>query len=231
MPKRMIDYEAVWSSGRLSECKPSARVEYLWIYGIADAGGSFELSNIRAIWGQVAAIRPDLTMKKLKMCLDQYEKHGLLFSWEEKGKKFGHWVGSRKPGRLPKPSHINRYYLVCPQPPVIGLEGYESRFRGDIRPARTPDKELELELELEGNRNGVGIGFGIGAPAANTAAIPAQSTGAQTAPASPILGFQIENHEPRTNCKDCGGSFTGREYLAHPCPAQRERLNRQGRSL
>jgi len=129
------------------------------MYGLADAGGSFELTNIRAIWLKVSAIRPNLTLRKVKSALEDFEKHGLLFTWNEKGKKFGHWVGSRKPGRLPKPSTINRYYLVCPQPPTESMAKYDSRFMGDS--GHVSDHDKVLVLEVEGNRNG--IGFGIGA--------------------------------------------------------------------
>ena len=95
MPKRLIDYEAfIWSSFKLSQCKPSSRVEYVWIYEEVDAGGPFEMTIIRSLWGKISLIRPDLSLKKLKMCLEQYERHGLLFTWDSSGKtSFGHCVG------------------------------------------------------------------------------------------------------------------------------------------
>ncbi len=52
MPKRLIDFEAMWASDKLAACAEWAQVEYAWVYGLADANGSFELTNVRVIWGR-----------------------------------------------------------------------------------------------------------------------------------------------------------------------------------
>jgi hypothetical protein len=167
LPKRLIDYEAIYSSKKLFNCAYFSRVEYLWIYGLADAGGSFELTDLRLILPKLSTIRPKFTLRLLKNCLDEYQNYGLLFSWYQDGKKFGHWVGSQKPGRLPSNSTKSRYYLVCPQPPKQKLAEYESRFNSNI--GHDPNREsghaqdVDLDLDLDGIR--MGIGFGSGTPA------------------------------------------------------------------
>jgi hypothetical protein len=42
-----IDYDGLWSSDKLSRCSDEAQADYAWCYGIADAWGCFELSNMR----------------------------------------------------------------------------------------------------------------------------------------------------------------------------------------
>lgn len=115
MPKRMIDGDAMWSSDRLARCELFARREFAWLFPISDPNGSFELKP-RAIWGKVAAIRDDLTIEVLGKIFAEYERVKLLFVWEESGKRYAHWVGSDKPGRLPPPSH--RKYERTDSPPV-----------------------------------------------------------------------------------------------------------------
>jgi hypothetical protein len=205
MPKRLIDYEAVWSSYKLSQCKPSTRVEYLWIYGLADAGGSFDMTNLRSLWGKVSPIRPNLTLKKFKSVLADFEKHGLLFTWTVKEKKFGHWVGSRLAGRLPAPSQKSRFYFVCPEPPRQELEAYTSgvgsRQKLDLHQGSGLNQDVEgIGIEKEGKSRG--IGFGIGAPTVAEPRSPApdtaQSTAAQPAAALTPPVYEKEKTKPQT---------------------------------
>lgn len=205
MPKRLIDYEAVWSSYKLSRCKPSSRVEYLWVYGLADAGGSFDMTNLRSLWGKVSPIRPNLTFKKFKSVLTDFEKHGLLFTWTTKQKTFGHWVGSRLPGRLPAPSQKSRFYFVCPEPPTQELEAYisgvESRQRFDLPQGRGLNQDVDgIGIGKEGR--GKGIGFGNGAPSVAVPRSPgpdtAHSTAAKAAAAFPPPVYEKEETKPQT---------------------------------
>jgi hypothetical protein len=229
MPKRLIDYDSLWNSTRLSRCTPKSRVEYLWIYGLADAGGSFEVTNLRAIWGRVSVIRPDLTLKRLKNCLEQFEKNGLLFCWAEKGKKFGHWIGSTKPGRLPSPSTKARYYLVCPYPPTEQIEKYESRFDRDFTHALSHAQDLEVDLDLEGIGIGRGKGIGFVAPAAHsTAAKPAAAPRVSFSnheiqvKGEPLLIGKIKLPSVTVTCPKCSGSFDSMAYTTHRCFAERQ---------
>jgi hypothetical protein len=104
MPKRVIDFDAMWASDKLAACAEWAQAEYAWFYGLADASGSFELTNLRVIWGRVAAIRTGLTLARVTEVFEEFARRGLLFTWEENGKRYGHWTGSDVPGRLPAPS-------------------------------------------------------------------------------------------------------------------------------
>jgi len=92
--KRVIDFDAMWGSDKLASCAEWAQAEYAWLYGLADASGCFELTNLRVIWGRVAAIRRNLSLERLEQIFLEFQDKGLLFAWEENGKRYGHWTGS-----------------------------------------------------------------------------------------------------------------------------------------
>jgi len=149
MPKRVIDLDAMWGSDKLAGCAEWAQVEYAWIYGLADASGCFELTNLRVIWGRVAAVRRNLALERLEQVFDEFHDKGLLFIWEEHGKRYGHWTGSDVPGRLPPPSWRMRLERFAPPVPKQQLAEYMSRF-------------------ARGRASSVGGAFlGLGSPAAD----------------------------------------------------------------
>lgn len=117
MPKRVIDFDAMWASDKIAACAEWAQAEYAWLYGMADCAGCFELTNLRVIWGRVAAIRRSFSMERLEQVLDEFQDKGLLFVWDESGKRYGHWTGSDVPGRLPPPSWRNRLERLAPAVP------------------------------------------------------------------------------------------------------------------
>ena len=128
MPKRVLDFDAMWASDKLASCAQWAQAEYAWFYGLADASGSFELTNLRVIWGRVAAIRRNLTIERLEQIFEEFTARGLLFTWEESGKRYGHWTGSDVPGRLPPPSWRARLEKLAPPVPQKQLAAYVARF-------------------------------------------------------------------------------------------------------
>src|SRR2546430_4743477 len=130
MPKRVIDFDALWASDKLASCAEWAQSEYAWLYGLADASGSFEFTNLRVIWGRVAAIRKNLSLERLQEVFDEFIARGLLFTWEENGKRYGHWTGSDIPGRLPARSWCVRLQKLAPRVPVEALAAYSARFGG-----------------------------------------------------------------------------------------------------
>jgi hypothetical protein len=110
MPKRVIDADAMWASSKLANCKQRSIPEYAWLYGLADANGIFELTNLRAVHGKAyAAIRPLISLDDLREFLEDFHRNGLLYRWTENGKLFGYWTGSEKPGRLPPASQRDHY--------------------------------------------------------------------------------------------------------------------------
>jgi hypothetical protein len=130
MPKRVLDFDALWASDKLASCAEWAQSEYAWLYGLADASGSFEMTNLRVIWGRVAAIRKNLTLERLQGIFDEFIARGLLFTWEENGKRYGHWTGSDVPGRLPRRSWRMRLEKLAPPVPCDALAAYSARFGG-----------------------------------------------------------------------------------------------------
>jgi hypothetical protein len=128
MPKRVLDFDAMWGSDKLAACAPWAQAEYAWLYGLADASGCFELTNLRVIWGRVAAIRGNLTIERLEQVFAEFQDKGLLFVWEHEGKRYAHWTGSDVPGRLPPPSWRMRLERFAPPVPKQRLAEYMARF-------------------------------------------------------------------------------------------------------
>src|SRR6266851_3548873 len=128
MPKRVIDFDAMWGSDKLAACAAWAQGEYAWLYGLADASGCFELTNLRVIWGRVAAIRGNFTIERLEQVFAEFQDKGLLFVWEHEGKCYAHWTGSDVPGRLPPPSWRMRLERFTPPVPKQQLAEYMTRF-------------------------------------------------------------------------------------------------------
>ena len=124
MPKRVIDFDAMWASDKLAACAEWAQPEYAWLYGLADCAGCFELTNLRVIWGRVSAIRRSFSLERLEQVFDEFHAQGLLFVWSECGKRYGHWTGSDVPGRLPPPSWRNRLERLAPPVPREQLAEY-----------------------------------------------------------------------------------------------------------
>ncbi len=62
MPKRVIDFDAMWGSDKLASCAVWAQAEYAWADSLADASGCFEVTNLRVIWG---AWRPSVGILRL----------------------------------------------------------------------------------------------------------------------------------------------------------------------
>jgi hypothetical protein len=147
MPKRIIDGEAVWSSDKLANCEIWARREYPWLYPLADANGCFELTNLRVLWGKVAANRPDLTIQRLQEVFEQFTRHGLLFTWTKNGKCYGHWTKSE--GRLPPRSERRRHKSLAPDIPVGELAKYLKSF-GITEVSNTVDPGLDkVQVEVK----------------------------------------------------------------------------------
>jgi hypothetical protein len=134
MPKRVIDFDALWASDKIASCPAWAQAEYAWLYGLADASGSFELTNLRVIWGRVAAVRKDLALERLEEIFQEFIARGLLFTWAAGGKRYGHWTGSDVPGRLPPPSWRGRLERLAPPLPKQELAAYMSRFSSRREP-------------------------------------------------------------------------------------------------
>jgi hypothetical protein len=159
MPKRVIDFDALWASDKIAACPAWAQAEYAWLYGLADASGSFELTNLRVIWGRVAAVRKDLTLERLEQIFQEFTARGLLFTWEAGGKRYGHWTGSDVPGRLPPPSWRARLERLAPPLPRVELAAYMSRFASRQSEWRVPEfgegvtASAKCEQQYDGREN------------------------------------------------------------------------------
>jgi hypothetical protein len=128
MSGRVVVGDAIWSSKKIAALQPpSIRSEYTWLYSLAGPNGVFEVDT-RAIWAKCYAFgRPDKSIEDVEAILKAFEDVGLLFIWENKGKRFGYWTNSDKPGRRMRPAWIKRYAdtgRLDPDPPVDSLNAY-----------------------------------------------------------------------------------------------------------
>jgi hypothetical protein len=187
MPKRVLDGEALWGSTKLSECPEWAILYYSWLYPLADANGSFELTNLRVIWCKVAAILPNFTLDVLTEIIRIFEQCGLLFTWSVNGKRYGHWTGSEKPGRLPQPARRNCRYgpLLAPPVPREQLQQYQSR-QQTCRAATAQTSLCDINCVAGGDSgsvagSGVGLGIGEGNPSLSEAGASDQAASGQPA--------------------------------------------------
>lgn len=157
---RLIDFPALWSSDKLFACAADTRCEYVWLYGLADAHGSFELTNLRVIHGRVAPIREDLTLEKLAGCLKEFHEHGLLFIWKQDGKRYGHWTNSE--GRLPSRGHRARYSRFAPPVPEAELQAYIQKFSASNSEAVQTESGSPPDNVRTLSDTGLGLGYGLG---------------------------------------------------------------------
>ena len=67
MPKRILDGESLWGSGKLARVEPPAfRAEFANLLPLALANGVFE-ANPRLIWSRVYAFnRPDVSLETVE---------------------------------------------------------------------------------------------------------------------------------------------------------------------
>lgn len=184
MPKRVLDFDAMWASDKLAACAEWAQVEYAWCYGLADANGSFELTNLRVAYGKVGAIRKSLSVERFEQCVDEWHDKGLLFIWTQDGKRYGHWTGSDKPGRLPRESRRTPRYgpIFAPPVPKDEVKAYATHCA-----SRCDTKPVALRHE---SVDGLGLGLGVGKGCAS-----------HTSPSAPgvceqLLAFWNENRGP-----------------------------------
>jgi hypothetical protein len=214
MPSRMIDFDNLWTSDKLAACKESTRVEYTWLYGLADAHGTFEI-NLRAIHSRVSAIRPKLSVKKIDKILEEFHQHGMLFKWESNGKIYGFWTGSDKSGRLPKRSERHRYKRFAPDVPEQGLADYESRFRRDaVANESRSGVGFGLGFGLDGKGYGKDAGEGVGSEGeTETASVHRTPTAKQT-----LLVEKRQEQSRQNYCDYCDRGFINTAgFLAHRC--------------
>src|SRR5579862_5290355 len=202
MPKRVIDFDAMWGSDKLASCAEWAQAEYAWLYGLADASGCFELTNLRVIWGRVAAIRRNLTIERLEQIFDEFQVKGLLFVWEHEGKRYGHWSGSDVPGRLPAPSWRMRLERLAPPVPKRQFAEYMSRFaRGRAALAgggfrgEAGEQFESSNLKFENSESGAKRGF---RPRVERQEI------------SNITNLKFENSQNQQDRDDCCGDKPGK---------------------
>jgi hypothetical protein len=137
MPSRVLVGEAIWGSDKIAKCTTripaTVGVYYAWFYMLADANGSFEVTNPRAVHSKIAQNLPFLTCQHVVTILSEFEREGLLFVWEHDGKRYGHWTGSQVPGRLPAGSHRERYAILAPLAPKEELDRYRSTYSKGVR--------------------------------------------------------------------------------------------------
>lgn len=156
MPRRIIDGDAIWESDKLATCvtkiPATVAVYYPWFYCLADANGSFEMTNVRVIHSKVAVNLPFLKKIHVEIILKEFEENGLLFVWKQNGKRYGHWSCSDKDGRLPPASIRDRYGKNAPPVPSVELSEYEDKWRPGLDKVKSEsgqDLDVDLDVDLD----------------------------------------------------------------------------------
>jgi hypothetical protein len=169
MPKRILDGDALWKSGKISQVQPPRfRAEYANLLPLAMASGSFECDP-RAIWATCYSYnRPDITPEDTVAILDEFERVKLLYRWTVSGHTWGFWVGIDKPGRLPSAARLKERHdkigEAVPQDELRAFLGLET-VGNQQETIREPIGSLGLGNGLglgKGKGNGLGLGSGSG---------------------------------------------------------------------
>jgi hypothetical protein len=119
MPKRIVDGERIAASVKLRQVEPeSFRLHYPYLLTLAMANGVFEYDT-EAIWARrYSLFMPHISKDLVAKIMSEFERRGLLGSWQVNGHRYGYWIGMRKQGLLPPPSRIERSHQVSgPEPP------------------------------------------------------------------------------------------------------------------
>lgn len=155
MPKRMIDGEALWTSGKLSKVVPAEwRAHYANWIPMAEINGVFEADPFLIHYKVYAFLFPEFRTENVQEILDEFKRVDLIRTWESGGKTWGYFVGMEKPGRLPFPSQVARgdykLKLGIPNPPKSLIE------------QDTSESQDETKKPQDRFRLGLGLGLGIG---------------------------------------------------------------------
>jgi hypothetical protein len=138
MPKRILDGEGIWKSGKLAQVQsPEFRAEYPWLLPLALANGVFQCDPRSVFATSYSFNRPEISVEMVAKILDEFQRIGLLFRWQEPdGKWWGCWPELRKPGLLPSPSR-KQHYECGPEPPPELLAQFKAAHVADGQPAVT----------------------------------------------------------------------------------------------
>lgn len=118
MPKRMIDGEALWTSGKLKKVQTGFRAHYANWLPLAEANGVFEV-DFDIIRSRVyPIIDPAMDASGVEVVYREFVRTGLIREWYEQEKRWAYFVGIDKPGRLPAEKHVSRYKHLPPNPPA-----------------------------------------------------------------------------------------------------------------
>jgi hypothetical protein len=151
MPKRIVDGEALWMSGKLKRVPVAFRLHYANWIPLAEANGVFEV-DFDIIRSRVYPILcPEFSTEDVQGVFTVFVRSGLLHTWKDSGKDWAYFIGMEKPGRLPGEKHVSRYKHLPPPPP-----GYIPDTSGKgPDPDRTGTGPVPEGL-------GLGLGFGLG---------------------------------------------------------------------
>jgi hypothetical protein len=91
MPKRLLD-DSLLSSPSLAKLSPGAQDAFPRFILLADDFGCFDASA-RVLLGKGWPLREDVTERKVAGWIGEYERSGMLFLWDEGGRRYGYLTG------------------------------------------------------------------------------------------------------------------------------------------
>lgn len=91
MPKRLLD-DSLLSSPSLGTLTPAAQDAFHRFLLLADDFGCFD-ANPRVLVGKGWPLRSDVSERKVSGWLSEYEHAGMVFVWDEGGRRFAYLTG------------------------------------------------------------------------------------------------------------------------------------------
>ncbi len=90
MPTRLI-HESLCTSESIARCSPRAQDAFPRFVLYADNHGVFQI-NTAVIKGRLWSLRKDVRRQDVEAWFAEYEREGMIHTWEQDGKRFGHFA-------------------------------------------------------------------------------------------------------------------------------------------
>lgn len=91
MPKRLLD-DSILTSPSIAAMSPAAQDAFPRFILLADDFGCFD-ANARVLLGKGWPLREDVTERKVAGWITELERAGMLFVWDEGGRRYGYLTG------------------------------------------------------------------------------------------------------------------------------------------
>lgn len=160
MPTRLI-HESLCTSESIARCSPQAQDAFPRMILYADNFGVFQI-HPAVMKGRLWPLRGDVTPDDIEQWLKEYEQQRMLKTWEQDGKRYGHFVGWPKFQRLrpeykrthPEPPGDHPPLPDGDPPPSAAAGGDSGRTRGSVSVTVQSQSQEQLQSQSQRRDNG-----------------------------------------------------------------------------